>query len=72
VSEITAALSKKIQPYPRLMQPSEVDAVVADQDGFEWRAVSLRLDGVPPRSAASTTEDSPASASWSTLDITYD
>ena len=44
----------------------------ANQDGYDWRAVRVRLDGVPARTVPATPSIGPSSAYGSSLEITLD
>ena len=53
-------------------QSASLVAERAQQDSFEWRAVSVVLDGVPPRSRPVIATTEPTSAYRSNLNITFD
>lgn len=44
----------------------------AQQDGFDWRAVSVLLDGVPPRADEAESPEEAGGAYSSDLNITFD
>ena len=44
----------------------------AQQDGFDWRAVHVLLDGVPPRAAGGDSPEGNGNAYSSDLNITFD
>lgn len=44
----------------------------ANQDGYDWRALRVRLDGVPARPEPVRPSTSPSSAHGSSLEITFD